>query len=189
MRPSNTDLRIKVPLASVLAELLICTLAGKLCRLSVNLIPELIRCHLDDSVLEQNVILRRYRQMVEILILASYFPGLLEKWGTRRYSEFLGNVHTWKISKFRIFVRLERLRKFRIDQPSVMDRLNSNFWNIACWQYYAISFPCQPRSYREFGILTPGILAAAGYGRYSILLVVSVGSIGKERIASCNGLP
>ena len=78
--------------------------------------------------------------MVEILILASYFPGLLEKWGTRRYSEFLGNVHTWKISKFRIFVRLERLRKFRIDQPNVMDRLNSNFWNIAYWQYYAISF-------------------------------------------------
>ena len=111
LRPSNTDLRIKVPLASVLAELLICTLAGKLCRLSVNLIPELIRCHLDDSVLEQNVILRRYRQMVEILILASYFPGLLEKWGTRRYFEFLGNVHTWKISKFRISVRLERLRK------------------------------------------------------------------------------
>ena len=128
MRPSNTDLRIKVPLASVLAELLICTLAGKLSRLYLVSIPELIRCHLNDSVLEQNVIFRQYRPMVEILILASYFPGLLEKWRTRRYSEFLGNVHTWKISKFRIFVRIERLRKFRIDQPSVMDRLNSNFW-------------------------------------------------------------
>ena len=65
LRPSNTDLRIKVPLASVLAELLICTLAGKLCRLSVNSIPELIRCHLDDSVLEQDVIFRQYRHMVE----------------------------------------------------------------------------------------------------------------------------
>ena len=140
MRPSNTDLRIKVPLASVLAELLICTRPEKLCRLSVNLIPGLIRCHLNDSVLEQNVIFRQYRPMVEILILASYFPGLLEKWRTRRYSEFLGNVHTWKISKFQIFVRIERFRKFRIDQPSVMDRLNSNFWNIAYWQYYAISF-------------------------------------------------
>ena len=128
MRPLDTDLRIEVLQASVLTEILDLYPAGKLCRLSVNLIPGLIRCHLDDSVLEQKVIFRRYRPMVEVLILASYFPGLLENQRTRRYFEFLGNVHTWKISKFRIFVRLERLRKFRIDQPNVMDRLNSNFW-------------------------------------------------------------
>jgi hypothetical protein len=105
LRPLDTDLRIEVLLASVLTEILDLYPAGKLCRLSVNLIPELIRCHSNDSVLEQSVIFRQYRPMVEILILASYFPGLLEKWRTRQYSEFLGNVHTWKISKFRIFVR------------------------------------------------------------------------------------
>ena len=78
MRPLDTDLRIEVLLASVLTEILDLYPAGKLCRLSVNLIPGLIRCHLDDSVLEQKVIFRRYRPMVEVLILASYFPGLLE---------------------------------------------------------------------------------------------------------------
>jgi hypothetical protein len=86
-----------VLLALVLAMLLSLYPGRRLCRLYLVSIPELIRCHLDDSVLEQNVILRRYRQTVEIRILASYFLGLLEKWRTRQYSEFLGNVHIWKI--------------------------------------------------------------------------------------------
>jgi hypothetical protein len=70
------------------------TLAGKLCRLSVNSIPELIRCHLDDSVLEQNVILRQYRQTVENRILASYFWACWKNWRTRQYSKFLGGMYT-----------------------------------------------------------------------------------------------
>ena len=86
-----------VLLASVLAKLLNLYPGRKLCRLYLVSIPELIRCHLDDMYLSRTSILRRYRQTVEIRILASYFLGLLEKWRTHQYSEFLGNVHTWKI--------------------------------------------------------------------------------------------
>ena len=94
MRPADTDLRIMVLLASVLAMLLSLYPGRRLCRLYLVSIPELILCHLDDSVLEQNVILRQYRQTVENRILASKFMGLLEKWRTRQYSKFLGGMYT-----------------------------------------------------------------------------------------------